>query len=95
MNDLYSIKLKAILAYLKTEDSLFWLINIYLFLEYIRPQALYPSIDVLPFAQIFLILTLLNYFFKTGNLHCKEPAKPTNISVFFCHYSFLFICFRS
>jgi len=63
---LYSIKIKEIWAYLRSQDILFWLINFYLFLEYVRPQSLYPALNVMPYAQITLVVTLLIFFFKTS-----------------------------
>ena len=62
--NLYSIKVKEIWAYIKTQDILFWLINIYLFFEYVRPQTIYPVIDVLPFAQIVLLTNLMLLLFR-------------------------------
>ena len=61
---LYAIKVKEIWAYIKTQDILFWLVNIYLFFEYVRPQTIYPVIDVLPFAQIILLTNLMLLLFR-------------------------------
>lgn len=58
MNNLYEMKIGELWGYLKRQEALFWLVNIYLFFEYIRPQTLYPSLDIMPYAQIVLILTL-------------------------------------
>ncbi|VAW92735.1 hypothetical protein MNBD_GAMMA23-326, partial [hydrothermal vent metagenome] len=46
----------------------------YLF-EYIRPQALYPQIDFLPWAQLFLILTLISLF---NDKSIKSVGNPLN-----------------
>ncbi|MBA3015910.1 MAG: hypothetical protein FP815_13350 [Desulfobulbaceae bacterium] len=64
MNHLYALKAKEIWAYMKTQDVTFWLINIYLFLEYVRPQTLYPVIDVLPYSQIIIVLTLCLFLLR-------------------------------
>ncbi|MEA5115728.1 MAG: O-antigen ligase family protein [Geobacteraceae bacterium] len=72
-DSLYSVKLSEIWWYFKSQDILFWLINIYLFMEYVRPQTLYPSLDVIPFTRIILIVTLVILLFK------KYPL-PKNIS---------------
>lgn len=58
METLYQVKVKGIWEYLKTEDALFWLVNIYLFFEYVRPQTLYPSIDIIPFTRIIIIMAV-------------------------------------
>jgi len=72
-DSLYSVKFSEIWSYFKSQDILFWLINLYLFMEYVRPQALYPSLDIIPFTRIILIATLIILLFK------KYPV-PKNIS---------------
>lgn len=72
MPNLYQIKIAEIWDYLKREDVLFLLICLYLFFEYVRPQALYPVLDIMPYAQIVLLLTLVvamvkGKFFSTPN----------------------------
>jgi O-antigen ligase len=56
-SDLRAVKASGIWGYLKTQDILFWLVDIYLFLEYVRPQTLYPVLDVLPYTKIVILLT--------------------------------------
>lgn len=83
MDDLYAIRIKGIWAYLKSQDVLFWLINIYLFLEYIRPQTLYPALDVLPFAKIILIITLLLLLLKRSDFTYVRNAASKLLILFF------------
>jgi putative inorganic carbon (HCO3(-)) transporter len=33
----------------------FWAVFVYVFFEYVRPQSIYPSIDVIPFGQLTLL----------------------------------------
>lgn len=70
-NSLYTLEASNIWAYIKTQDILFWLINIYLFMEYVRPQTLYPALDILPYGKIILIMAFVILVFK------KIPV-PTN-----------------
>jgi putative inorganic carbon (hco3(-)) transporter len=42
------------------------LICIYLFLEYFRPQTLYPSIDVIPLAKTVLLLTMALFVIRAN-----------------------------
>lgn len=56
--DLTSLKLRDIWAFFKSQDILFWLINLYLFFEYVRPQTMYPVLDVVPYNFIIILLTL-------------------------------------
>lgn len=71
MNHLYAMKAKEIWAYMKTQDITFWLINVYLFMEYVRPQTLYPAIDILPYSQIIIVLTLCLFLLR-GNFDLVE-----------------------
>ena len=56
IEDYYAVKPKAIWQELKQESPAFWWLCIYLFLEYIRPQSLYPVLDILPWTQISLLM---------------------------------------
>jgi putative inorganic carbon (HCO3(-)) transporter len=66
MKNLYAIKAREVWAYLKTQDILFWLINIYLFLEYVRPQTLYPTINIFPLTKSVILLTLGLFIIRRG-----------------------------
>ncbi len=82
MDHLYEIKIKEIWAFMKTQDSLFWLINLYLFLEYVRPLTIYPAIDVIPFTRIILILTLLIFLLRGNVTLVKNPLNSLLILYF-------------
>ena len=73
MDHLYAVRVKEIRAYLKTQDALFWLINIYLFMEYVRPQTLYPSIDVFPIVKSLLYLTMGVFLLRHKSPLVKNP----------------------
>jgi len=60
--DYLSINIKAILMQLKQEPSYFWLFCGYLFFEYVRPQSIYTSIDILPWAKLFVIGAAIGSF---------------------------------
>lgn len=61
MNDLYGLKIHAIWDTLKSEHVSFWLVCVYLFFEYVRPQSIYPVIDVMPYAFVTIVLTFITY----------------------------------
>jgi probable O-glycosylation ligase (exosortase A-associated) len=82
MNDLYSMKIGAIWVALKEERASFWLICIYLMLEYVRPQTIFPVIDVLPYALLTLILAFLAYVLERDKQRVKNPENKLLI-VFF------------
>lgn len=60
--DFYSLKIGLIWQYFKSESFAFWMICIYLFFEYVRPQSIYPAINFLPWTQIAVIGALLGCF---------------------------------
>ncbi len=48
----------AIWTFLQREPASFWFLNLYMFIEYVRPQQIYTSMDVLPWGLTFLLLAL-------------------------------------
>lgn len=69
MTSLNRISFVAIKGYLSKERASYWLILIYLFLEYVRPQTLYPVLDFLPWAQIVLIFVPVVFFLLEGQTY--------------------------
>lgn len=65
IDDFYFFKIKPMWRYFGAEHPAFWLICGYLFVEYFRPQSIYPALDVLPWAKTFLIGALLFSFFDS------------------------------
>jgi O-antigen ligase len=57
MEDFRALKFKSILNHFCKEDFSFWMICGYLFIEYVRPQSIIPALDVLPWAQLFILLS--------------------------------------
>lgn len=55
VEDFYAFKVKNMWAYFKSQHYSFWMICGYLFFEFVKPQALFPVIDFLPWAQFLLI----------------------------------------
>ena len=72
MKDLYAIKIRAIFSELKVERVSFWLICIYLFMEYVRPQSIYPAIDVIPFAFITILFAFITYLIEGKHERVKN-----------------------
>ena len=61
MDDFYALKVGAIWTHFKSESFAFWMICCYLFFEYVRPQSIIPALDILPWAQLFIILSGLGW----------------------------------
>ena len=48
------MRVREIWKFVLKQRLSFWMISFYLFMEYVRPQQIYPEIDILPWAQIFI-----------------------------------------
>src|SRR5690606_18784889 len=48
---IYLLEWRAIWRYLQTQPACFWLLNIYMFFEYVRPQSVWPSLAILPWSS--------------------------------------------
>ena len=56
LDNLKALRVRGTWRYLRTQPASFWLICIYLFIEYVRPQRVWPVIDVLPWSQTTVLL---------------------------------------
>lgn len=73
INEFYSVNINALWRGLKQQHVSLWMLCIYFFFEYVRPQTLYPVIDILPWAQVFLILSLVTAFFDKTVCWVSHP----------------------
>lgn len=92
--DFYAIRLGALWAGLKNEPLCFWMLCIYFFFEYVRPQNIYPVIDVIPWAQIALLVTLAAALFDrsviwVGNIENKLFISFAFIIILSSLYAFM------
>ena len=62
MADLYAIKIRSIWQEVWQQHISFWALTGYFFFEYVRPQSIYPEINVLPWAQSMLLLAIVTAF---------------------------------
>ncbi|HEV2149933.1 MAG TPA: O-antigen ligase family protein [Longimicrobiaceae bacterium] len=76
----------AIWNFIRKEPASFWFLNLYMFFEYVRPQQIYTSINVLPWAQSLLILAVL-----TALLEGKLARFPTIISALLGFYTLVLV----
>lgn len=76
IEDLYALKPGALWRSFKAQGLAFWALCAYFFFEYVRPQVIFPQLDVIPWGQLTLVLTLTTVFFDgrplpTGNVQNK------------------------
>jgi putative inorganic carbon (hco3(-)) transporter len=73
-SEFFAFNVKPMWAFFKKEHFAFWAISCYLFFEFVRPQSIFPQIDVLPYAQLFLILALAGAFVDPSVKWVSSPA---------------------
>ena len=69
--DLRTLHPKALWGYVRTQPLSFWMLNIYVFFEYVRPQQIYRSMGTLPYAQVSLLGAVAFLFMEGRRL--KKP----------------------
>jgi O-antigen ligase len=74
IEEFYALKLSRIAMHMMREHFSFWMICIYLLFEYVRPQAILPSIDVAPWPSIFLGLALAGRVIDRDTKWVSDPA---------------------
>ncbi|KMQ74618.1 O-antigen ligase family protein [Marinobacter subterrani] len=74
--DFYSLKIGRMWQYFKGESFAFWMICVYLFFEYVRPQSIYPAIDFLPWTQLALIGAFFGCF---ADRTVRWVSSPVNV----------------
>lgn len=57
--ELLDVRLRSLWRALTRQGPAFWALNLYLFVEYVRPQSVWPALDVLPWGQAALGLAVL------------------------------------
>ena len=87
IEDYYSINIKSMWEGLKQEGAAFWWLCIYVFFEYVRPQKIYPVIDVIPWAQITLLLAVVMAY---QDKSIQLPKNPMN-TLFVLFYGIVFL----
>lgn len=57
-----TLKLREFIAGFRQESKAFWLLCFYILIEYIRPQGMYPVIDILPWGQLAILGAVASVF---------------------------------
>ena len=70
---LRSLKPRAIWAFLRRQPPSFWLVLVYLFFEYVRPQTIYESLQGAPYARIVVGLALGAFVFERRKVRIGIP----------------------
>lgn len=73
--DLYELKFRAYVETFKIESLSFKLVCICLFLEYVRPQSLYPALSIIPWSQIAILATIATLITNRENRKREKLGK--------------------
>ncbi len=82
IEDFYAIKVGSLWRGLKLEHATFWWLCLYLVFEYIRPQTLYPAIDVLPWALISFFMACVTAFSDKSITKVRSPGNGLIVAFF-------------
>jgi len=72
INPLYRLKLKELWAQFKKEGPAFAMICGYLIIEYVRPQAIFPVLEIIPWGLLTLLFGLLFRLFEKNATFVKD-----------------------
>jgi putative inorganic carbon (hco3(-)) transporter len=75
VEDFYIFKIGAMWRYFKKEPFSFWMICGYMVFEFVRPQAIYPALQIIPWAQLLLLGSLV---FAVLDKTVKWTVTPAN-----------------
>src|ERR1700680_1509811 len=70
---LYSLSARALWRVMKRQPPSFWLVCIYLFFEYVRPQTIYERIQGPPYARVAIILALVAFLLERRTIRFRMP----------------------
>jgi O-antigen ligase len=68
LEGLYRVQPLEIWRFLRKQPASFWLVCFFVFLEYVRPQSIYPVLAVVPWSQLALVAALVALFFEGRRL---------------------------
>lgn len=70
---MYALRPGALWGFFARQRFSFWMVCGYLVIEYVRPQAIYPWLTSIPWAQILILGTPIVYLLEGGGLRAKNP----------------------
>lgn len=82
-NDLYRLELRPLWRYFKSETFAFWMICLYLFFEYVRPQSIISELDILPWTQLAVMGSFLGCFMDKTVRWTPSLLNPLLVIFFF------------
>src|SRR5947209_90781 len=71
---LYRVHFSDVVAFMKSQPLSFWLICLYLFFEYVRPQQIYQPLEKIPFTLITCISCVIAMLAEGRWFRVRSPA---------------------
>lgn len=90
LEDVYRLRFRAVWQRLRQEPLHFWLFCGYVFFEYVRPQVIYPVINILPWGRVLILGSLVAVMFDSKA--SKSLAGPLTFPVLGC-FAVVFLSF--
>ena len=56
------------------EHWAYWLVLLYIIFEYLRPQTMYPALDIIPWGKAILVVTIIIAYFENALFKVKNVA---------------------
>jgi putative inorganic carbon (HCO3(-)) transporter len=72
-NALYSLHVRSIWAFMKSQPASFWLVFIYLFFEYVRPQQIYERLAGPPYVKYAIALAVIAFIVEAKPIRFGLP----------------------
>lgn len=91
LQDAYSLKIKKTWQRLREEPWYFWAFCGYILFEYVRPQTIYPILNILPWGLVTLFGAFFLRALSTEPKGISSPLTLPFLSFFF--FAFLSACF--
>jgi len=82
IQDCYELRVGRIVGYLAKEKLSFWILLVYFIFEYLRPQSMYPAIDIIPWGKV-IIIALSAVFFLEGNTFNVKNVENRFLIIYF------------
>lgn len=86
MEELFALRIRKIISTTREEGWPFVFVCVYLFFEYVRPQSIYPSIDVIPWVPIIIGCAIIFYFWRE-----KRESHPNILNKLMIGYAVVVI----
>lgn len=72
-NPLYSLRIGALWRFFAQQRASFWLVCVFLFFEYVRPQQIYESISFIPWGNITISLAVVVFLMEGVRVRIGLP----------------------